>query len=163
MKYGSAIREAILRRILPPNSEPMAKVARVSGISLQTLVNWKNQAIASGQSFREETETSKLSSKERFLIVVESMALNETELGEFARSKGVYVEEILEWRQVFENAFDSPALERLKFNKVIKEKDKEIGVLQADLDRKNKALAEYCALDILRKKAKAIWGETKGE
>ena len=94
MKYGPALREAILRRILPPNSEPLSKVARDSGICLQTLFNWKNQAIADGLSFPEETETEKFSSQEKFRIVVESEALNETELAEYARSKGVYVEQL---------------------------------------------------------------------
>ena len=91
------------------------------------------------------------------------MTLNETELGEFARTKGVFEKELLHWREILENAFDNHALEYVRFNKIIKEKDKEISVLRADLNRKDKALAEFCALDILRKKARAIWGETKGE
>ena len=45
MKYDPALREAILRRILPPNSEPMSKVARDSRISLQTLFNWKKNRL----------------------------------------------------------------------------------------------------------------------
>ena len=70
MKYGPALREAILRRILPPNSEPMSKVPRDSGICLQTLFNWKNQAIADGLSFPEETETEKFTSKPESCIIV---------------------------------------------------------------------------------------------
>ena len=163
MKYGSAVREAVLRRILPPKSEPLSLVARDTGIASQTLTNWKNQAIASGQTFCEETETSKLSSKDKFLLVVESMPLNETDLGAFARTKGVYVEQLRQWRKVCENAFDNHALEYLRFSKTIKEKDKQIKALQADLNRKDKALAEYSALEILRKKAKAIWGDPEGE
>ena len=84
MKYGPAVREATLRRILPPQSEPLSQVSRDTGISVQTLINWKTQALASGLTFSEEAETEKLSSKEKFRMVVESEALNETELAEYA-------------------------------------------------------------------------------
>ncbi len=163
MKYGPALREAILRRILPPNSEPMSKVARDSGICLQTLFNWKNQAIADGLSFLEETETEKFSSQEKFRMVVESEALNETELAEYARSKGVYVEQLRQWREICENANGNHAADTVQFNKVIKEKDRQIRAIQADLDKKDKALAEVTALEVLRKKAKAIWGDPEDE
>ena len=163
MKYGPALREAILRRILPPNSEPLSKVARDSGICLQTLFNWKNQAIADGLSFPEETETEKFTSKEKFHMVVESEALNETELAEYARTKGVYVEQLRQWREICENANGNHAADTVQFNKVIKEKDRQIRAIQADLDKKDKALAEVTALEVLRKKAKAIWGDPEDE
>ena len=163
MKYGPAVREAILRRILSPQSEPLSHVSRDTGISVQTLINWKTQALASGQTFTEETETEKLSSKEKFRMVVESEALNETELAEYARSKGVFVEQLRQWREICENANGNHAIESVRLNKVIKEKDKQIKAIQADLVKKDRALAEVTALEILRKKAQAIWGEPEGE
>ena len=163
MKYGSPIREAVLRRILPPNSESMSQVSRDTGISLQTLMNWKNQAIASGQTVSEEKETSKLSSKERFFLVAATLPMNESELGEFARSKGVFVEELKQWREIYENAYDLHNFIRAQFVKIIKEKDKKIRELTKDVDKKDKALAEICALEILRKKGRAIWGDPEGE
>ena len=163
MKYSPALREAILRRILPPNSEPLSKAARDSGISMQTLFNWKNQAMAEGLSFSEETETETFSSKEKFRMVVESEDLNETELAEYARSKGVYVEQLRQWREICENANGNLAADTAKFNKVIKEKDRQIRTIQADIAKKEKALAEATALEVLRKKAKAIWGDPEDE
>ena len=163
MKYSPALREAILRRILPPNSEPLSKVARDSGISMQTLFNWKNQAMAEGLSFSEETETETFSSKEKFRMVVESEDLNETELAEYARSKGVYVEQLRQWREICENANGNLAADTAKFNKVIKEKDRQIRAIQADIAKKEKTLAEATALEVLRKKAKAIWGDPEDE
>ena len=96
-------------------------------------------------------------------LLVESEALNETELAEYARSKGVFVEQLRQWREICENANGNHAIETVHLNKVIKEKDKQIKAIQADLDKKDKALAEVTALEILRKKAQAIWGEPEGE
>ena len=163
MKYGPAVREAVLRRILPPNSEPISKVSRDTGISMQTIFNWKTQAHADGLSFPEGTKTEKLSSKEKFRMVVESEALNETELAEYARTRGVSVEQLRQWREICENANGNHAVETVHLNKVIKEKDKQIKAIQADLNKKDKALAEASALAVLRKKARAIWGDPEGE
>jgi transposase-like protein len=38
----------MLRRLLPPNNESVAKVSREEGIPQQTLTRWKNEAKANG-------------------------------------------------------------------------------------------------------------------
>ena len=48
MQYSKELKESILRRILPPNSEPIAKVAKESGLAEQTLRNWKAAALTDG-------------------------------------------------------------------------------------------------------------------
>lgn len=93
-KYSPELREVALRRILSPNSEPLATVSRDLGVSVQTLINWKKKA---GQVEDTETaryEAEKFSSIEKFDIVVATAAMNETELGEFASSRGVFIDDI---------------------------------------------------------------------
>ena len=155
MRYGDSVRKSVLARILPPKSEVMTKVANETGISMQTLIIWKKDALARGYSPEAEGENTKsFTSKEIFQIVVQAESLNETELGEFARSKGVFVEQIMNWRDVCENA---------ALYQVIREKDQKIKELQGDVDRKNKALAELTALTVLKKKVNAIWGDPEAE
>ncbi|MBR3663469.1 MAG: hypothetical protein IKN64_02300 [Desulfovibrio sp.] len=96
-------------------------------------------------------------------MVVESEALNEAELAEYARSKGVYVEQLRQWREICENANGNLAADTEQFNKIIKEKNRQIRAIQADIAKKDKALAEATALEVLRKKAKAIWGDPEDE
>ena len=48
-------------------------------------------------------------------------------------------------------------------SKIIKEKNRQIRAIQADIAKKDKALAEATALEVLRKKAKAIWGDPEDE
>ena len=106
-KYSPELREAALRRILPPDPEPLAAVSRDLGVSIPTLISWKKKAAQEGGTGTSSDETEKFSSIEKFDIVVASAAMNETELGEFARTKGVFVEEIKSWRSICENANDS--------------------------------------------------------
>ena len=87
-KYGQALREAALRRILPPHSESMSIVARDYGISVQTLSNWKKMVLSGALTLDEEEETEKLTSQDKFQIALETASLSEAEIAEYARKKG---------------------------------------------------------------------------
>lgn len=50
------------------------------------------------------------------------------------------------------------AEEANRLNKALRQRDKELKLMEKELLRKEKALAETAALLILRKKANAIWG-----
>lgn len=50
MVYSQELRDAILRRILPPNNESIAKVAREEGIGEQTIRNWQAKARKEGMA-----------------------------------------------------------------------------------------------------------------
>jgi septal ring factor EnvC (AmiA/AmiB activator) len=89
--------------------------------------------------------------------------LNETELAEYARKKGLYVEQIKAWRDACLNANGGVAKEAARLNKELKDSEKERKKLEKELHRKEKALAEAAALLVLSKKANAIWGESEDE
>ena len=44
MNYNPEFKEALLRRMLPPNNESISKIAQEEGISEQTLRNWRDKA-----------------------------------------------------------------------------------------------------------------------
>lgn len=48
MQYSNELREAVLRRLLPPQNESINKVASAEGISEQTLRNWLAKAKTDG-------------------------------------------------------------------------------------------------------------------
>ena len=85
--------------------------------------------------------------------------MNETELAEYARKKGLYVEQIKGWRDACMNANGGIAKEAARLNRELKESQKQRKKLERELQRKEKALAEAAALLVLRKKANAIWGD----
>lgn len=44
MNYSPEFKEAMLRRMLPPNNESITKIAKEEGLSEQTLRNWRDKA-----------------------------------------------------------------------------------------------------------------------
>ena len=99
-----------------------------------------------------------LAKKHKFLVVVETASRNETDLAEYARPKGLFVEQIRAWRDACMNANGGVAKEAARLNRELKDSEKERKKLERELQRKEKALAEAAALLVLSKKANAIWG-----
>ena len=164
MNYSPELREAMVRRMLPPNNESITKIAREEGITEQTLRNWREKARSEGVAAPGIAAGPKdWSTHDKFLIVVETSSMNEMELAEYARMKGLYVEQIKAWRDACINANGGVAKEAARLNRELKESEKERKRLERELVRKDKALAETAALLVLRKKADAIWGESEDE
>ena len=163
MNYNPEYKEAMLRRMLPPNNESITKIAKEEGLSEQTLRNWRDKARKDGYAAPgKDAVPDDWSTQDKFLIVVETASLNETELAEYARKKGLYVEQIKAWKDACMNANGGIAKEAARLNRELKDSQKERKKLERELQRKEKALAEAAALLVLSKKANAIWGGSRG-
>lgn len=164
MNYSSELKEALLRGMLPPNNESITKISREEGISEQTLRNWRDKARADGTAAPgTDAVPDDWSTQDKFLIVVETASMSEAELAEYARKKGLYVEQIKAWRDACMNANGGVAKQAAELSKKLKESERANRQLQKELERKEKALAETAALLVLRKKADAIWGDPEEE
>ncbi len=160
MNYSPELKEALLRRMLPPNNESISKIAKEEGLSEQTLRNWRDKARKDGYAAPgTDAVSDDWSTQDKFLIVVETVGLSETELAEYARKKGLYVEQIQAWKDACMNANGGIAKEAARLNRELKESVKERKKLEKEIQRKDKALAEAAALLVLSKKANAIWGD----
>lgn len=164
MNYSQEYKDSILRRILPPNNESITKIAREEGLSEQTIRHWRDKARKEGYAAPGIDATpDEWSTQDKFLIVVETASLNEVDLAEYARKKGLYVEQIKAWKDACMNANGGIAREAARLNRELKESQKEKKKLERELQRKDKALAEAAALLVLSKKANAIWGDPEDE
>jgi transposase len=93
--------------------------------------------------------------EEKLEVVIEAASLPEEELGAFLRRKGLHEAHLKEWRQtVLSGLQKSPARSKKSTFEA-----RRIRELERELDRKEKALAEAAALLVLKKKARAIWGD----
>lgn len=159
MNYSPELKDALLRRMLPPNNESITKISREEGISEQTLRNWRDKARKEGYAAPgTDAVPDDWSTQDKFLVVVETASMNETELAEYARKKGLYIEQIKAWKDACMNANGGIAKEASRLNRELKDSEKERRKLEKELQRKEKALAEAAALLVLSKKANAIWG-----
>ena len=105
MNYSPELKDALLRRMLPPNNESITKISREEGISEQTLRNWRDKARKEGYAAPgTDAVPDDWSTQDKFLVVVETASMNETELAEYARKKGLYIEQIKTWKDACMNA-----------------------------------------------------------
>ena len=164
MNYSQELKEAMLRRMLPPNNESITKISKEEGISEQTLRNWRDKARKEGYATPgTDAAPDKWNTQDKFLIVMETASMNETELAEYARKKGLYVEQIKAWKDACINANGGVAKEAARLNRELKNSEKERKKLERELQRKEKALAEAAALLVLSKTANVIWGDPEDE
>ena len=83
MNYSPELKDALLRRMLPPNNESITKISREEGISEQTLRNWRDKARKEGYAAPgTDAVPDDWSTQDKFLVVVETASMNETELAE---------------------------------------------------------------------------------
>ena len=81
--------------------------------------------------------------------MLETAGLNEAELAEYRRCKGLFIEQITAWRAACQEANGHTARDQREQSKADRKRIKQ---LEKELLRKEKALAEAAALIILRKK-----------
>ena len=156
--YSEEFKSSIIAKMLPPNSIPVLDLAQETGIPKDTLYTWRiKHQRSNGNATAKQVPSGGLSSAEKFSVVMETASLNEVELSEYCRRQGLYPEQISTWRDTClqANASVSPKVDRAKLTK----QTKQIKQLEAELRRKDKALAETAALLVLQKKVQEIWGE----
>ena len=106
MKHYSAERkESILRQMMAPTNKLVSVLAREHGISEQTFSTWRRTLKAQGLPVPGNGKNAEeWSSKDKFGVVLETAGLNEADLGEYCRRKGLFVEQITAWRQACQEA-----------------------------------------------------------
>lgn len=161
-RYTKEFKFTVVQRMMPPNNESAEAISRETGIPEGTLYSWKKQARLKGFAMPAgEQEPERWSAQDKFLIVVETAALTEVELSEYCRSKGLYVEQVQAWRDACMQANGGVAQQLTDLQKELRQKEKDNKLLSKELKRKEAALAETAALLVLRKKARAIWGDSE--
>src|SRR6202158_1921928 len=97
--YSAERKEALVRRMMPPENALVSALARETGITEQTLYTWRRQAKGQGLVVSGDGKSPEgWSSDDRFAVVLESAPLNAAELAEYCRRKGLYPEQIAVWR-----------------------------------------------------------------
>jgi len=164
MRYSPERKESVLRKMMAPHNRPIKQLAQEEGISEATLFNWRKQAREKGLLLPDgDSGPEGWSTRDKFAAVLETSSLNETELAEYCRTKGIYPEQLSQWRKACEQANDWDRENDRRLKKEKKADLKRIRKLKKELRRKEKALAETAALLVLQKKAQAIWGDPEDE
>lgn len=148
-KYSGEFKESLIKRMLPPESKCPKELALQSGVSVTSLKKW----------LRDASPLLKQKSKTKFQIVMETYALNEAELSAYARENGVFVEDIRAWQKACKQASEQEYVPVDQLKDELQSHKKQNKILEKELKRKEKALAETAALLVLSKKLEALWGQ----
>lgn len=164
IRYTIEEKEAAIARMMPPHNESVPRLSEELGISDATLYSWRKEARKTGNATPGDGKASeKWSGEDKFLIVMETYTMNEAELAEYCRKKGLYKEQIEAWKQTSITAHERDLSQSKQLNHELRDERIKSKTLEKDLQEKEKALAEAASLLLLRKKARAIWGDKGGE
>ena len=160
MRYSRAIKESVLKKVLPPENRSVREVSNEYGISEQAIRNWIEKVDNGILNLDGELSPKQLGSAEKLHLVLEAAGVPQEELGAWIREKGLHSEHLQLWQQELRDT----VTDKNKENKQeLKEAKKKIKNLEKELNRKDKALAEMAALVVLKKKVQQIWGEAEDE
>ena len=155
-RYGQAFKDKAVARLLPPESASLESVARDLSISAPTLERWRADALS--RPAREWAWTAAA----RFEAVLVTAAMDEAGKSAWCRERGVYPQELEQWRQAATQALAEPEDARASHRET-KADRRRIKELERELRRKDKALAETAALLVLSKKLEVIFHKDRDE
>ena len=134
----------------------METVSRELSISTATLERWRADALS--RPARERAWTAAA----RFEAVLVTAAMDEAGKSAWCRERGVYPQELEQWRQAATQALAEPEDARASHRET-KADRRRIKELERELRRKDKALAETAALLVLSKKLEVIFHKDRDE
>lgn len=154
--YSPERKSALIIKMLPPYNQPVSQLSREEGIPIKTLYHWRSEAgISTPEVSAENAHPREWSREARFAVLVETAPLSAHAVAEYCRRKGLYPEQIQQWKDELmqpDQREEKAEIKRLK---------KENQQLNREIARKDKALAEAAALLILEKKLKAFFVEER--
>jgi transposase len=156
LRYSSRIRQAVLRKVLPPQGVAVRDVALEFGISEQAINGWL-KLVQEGKLTAEVEDAGPRykPASEKLALLLESKLVDPDRRGEWLREKGLHSEHLTFWEQELRELMDDKATDNKAELQALKKRTRQ---LEKELERKNAALAELAALMTLKKKADAIWG-----
>lgn len=163
-RYTQAFKEQIVRKMMPPNAQSVAQVSRDTGVSEPTLYNWRNHYRKEGNVVpADPSNPENWSGADKLAVIIETASMNTQALSEYCRKKGLYPEQISRWKEQAISGAQSPQTLTRSQKKQWQKDKKKARLLEKELHRKEKALAEAAALLVLKKKAQVIWGDNEDD
>ncbi|MBM7071815.1 IS3 family transposase [Shewanella sp. 202IG2-18] len=162
--YSDERKQAVLSKMLPPQNMSIAAISREEGIHVQTLYSWRNKEKQAGKVVPGKASSDNWSAETKLAVIIETAAMSESQLNQYCREKGIFKEQVQQWKRDCLTGFQSSGAQKKEAKKQARLDKAEIKSLKTDLRRKEKALAETTALLVLRKKPQRLVGErTRGE
>ena len=156
--YPEELKKAAISKLIESGLS-LRQFAQREGISLSTLYSWRVKYTEADFRLTKSNTPENWTAEQKFSAVIETAAMSEVEVSEYCRKKGLFPEQIQQWKQSCISGNHPEADKRKQQAQERKADKKRIKELEKELKRKDAALAETAALLVLRKKLNAYWGE----
>jgi len=171
MPYSDMFKQTMIQKMSGPDPISATALSKQVNVPQSTLSKWLRMA-GVGPSYgfpnnaHEYTKMSKIkdpkrpndwSAEDKLKVVMAAASLDDQQLGAFLRKKGLHQTHLEQWRSQMLNGLQNGTVKKSSRQK--KAEAKRIRVLEKELRRKDKALAETAALLVLKKKVQEIWGD----
>lgn len=153
-KYSEEQKENALKKLLPPHNQSIREVEKLTGISKSTLHKWQSVFLKNNCDMPTK-KMKPLSQEQRLDAIIDTASMDQAQISNYCRQKGCYPDDLIQWKQ----DIIKPVEPDLALKASLSEEIKKRKLIEKDLSRKNKALAETAALLVLQKKAQSIWGQ----
>ena len=169
--YPRDQKERVLRKLLELGDGgdapegAITKLSNAEGIPPNTLYTWNaslKRTGAVGKFSASGNPSVTLSSKAKYEIVLRTESMTELELGTYLREQGILAEDLMRWKVACQKANDRSSIAAKEYRVNLAAQRAKVIVLERELARKEKALAEttvLLVLLVLRGKAQALWGD----
>jgi len=157
--HSPAFKAKMIEKMLHPAGPSAYALASQVNVSQSTLSKWRRDALTlDGMTSKKKSSGRRKnrSVEEKLRLVHEASQLPDEELGAFLRREGVHESQLEQWRELVHEAFGKQTPESRRREKDVRDRNR---VLERELNRKDKALAESAALLWLKKKTAEIWGD----
>lgn len=156
--YNQSFKDTMVEKALNRNPgvtiESIVKEHNISRSALGRWIKEAQQAEPSTAKLTEEKRPRDWARAERLQAIIDCGALDEEATSAYCRQQGIYPHHLEQWKKDFLSA-GSSAVSAQSQLKQLKSDNK---LLQQELRRKEKALAEAAALLVLKKKAQRLLG-----
>jgi transposase len=159
-KYTVEFKKLAIQKYLSKGNRGLSDLSAELGVAKSTIWSWVEKYTKSGSNNNMKYTPKRpqdWGAEEKIQAFIEYERLSDEEKGAFLRGKGLHSSKVLEWRQQCITALDNKNNAHVERNK-LSEANRKLKILELDLRRKEKALAEAAALLMLKKKADSIWG-----
>jgi hypothetical protein len=162
--YSAQFKEQALSKVRLRGTRTLESVASELSMPLGTLKQWL-KVPGSAQPVEPASldgPARAWSADQRLQALLESFALSGPALHAWCREKGLFEHQLIQWRAGFCSPVGNVKADSRESKAVLRELQSKYQLLQRDLLRKDRALAEAAALLVLQKKFRALLaGEDK--
>lgn len=155
-QFSDGFKEQAVQKAFSRGTVSLEKLAHELNVGYSTLQKWIREYKKVEKPASKNRRPQDWTAEERLQAIVETSTLDADQRSQYCREKGLFPHHLDEWRSGFIQA--NPKNVSVN-NSELKALKQEIALLQKEIRRKDKALAETAALLVLQKKFQALLEE----